>query len=255
METEIEVRGLGKKFKNDEQELEVMRGVDFKIGKGEFVSIVGQSGGGKSTLLRILAGLEKPTDGEVLVKGKRSEGVREDIMLIFQSYAIFPWKTVRDNVEFGLRIQKADAKTIEKKTAPLIEWIGLKGFENYYPVHISGGMKQRVAIARALAVDPEVLLMDEPFSALDYLTGEKMHDEILRVWKKFGCTMVMVTHSIEEALKLTNRVIVLGGKPARVVDDIAVNVAHPRSMHDAELRAIEARVRKAIEGNDGGSKE
>ncbi|MBI4399189.1 ABC transporter ATP-binding protein, partial [Candidatus Micrarchaeota archaeon] len=230
----------------------VMNNINFKVDDGEFVAFVGPSGCGKTTLLRIIAGLEKPSTGEILFNGTKITGLNSDISFIFQSYAIFPWKTVKENIEFGLRMKKIPKDEADKKTSSIIEWMGLKGFENYYPINISGGMKQRVAVARAMVTNPSVLLMDEPFSALDYLTAERMHAEIVQVWERFKCTLLLVTHNIKEAVYLADRVIVLSGKPSGIVADLKIRkLKRPRNTNSKEFITVEDKIRSIIRETEG----
>ncbi len=187
-----------------------LEGVSFSIAKGESCSVIGPSGCGKTTLLFILFGLLKPTEGEILINSK-------NIALILQDYGLFPWKTVYENVSLGLEIRGVKKEEQRKIVLPLLEKLGLKGFENHYPRQLSGGMQQRVAFARALALNPEVLLMDEPFSSLDALTREKLQNFLLKLWINNKVTMVLVTHSIEEAVFLGRKIVVLSQRPGRVL--------------------------------------
>ncbi|RLG58136.1 MAG: ABC transporter ATP-binding protein [Candidatus Hydrothermarchaeota archaeon] len=187
-----------------------LEGVSFSIAKGESCSVIGPSGCGKTTLLFILSGLLKPTEGEILINSK-------NIALILQDYGLFPWKTVYENVSLGLEIRGVKKEEQRKIVLPLLEKLGLKGFENHYPRQLSGGMQQRVAFARALALNPEVLLMDEPFSSLDALTREKLQNFLLKLWINNKVTMVLVTHSIEEAVFLGRKIVVLSQRPGRVL--------------------------------------
>ncbi len=193
-----------------------LKNVSFEVREGESCSIIGPSGCGKSTLLLIMAGLLKPTEGNVKINGKIVEKPMKDVSLILQDYGLFPWKTVYDNIALGLRIRGVD-KGKEKRTVnELIDKLGLKGFERHYPKQLSGGMKQRVAIARALAINPKILLMDEPFSSLDALTRENLQNFLLKLWNERRMTIVLVTHSIEEAVFLGRKIVVLTPRPGRV---------------------------------------
>ena len=187
-----------------------LEGVSFSIAKGESCSVIGPSGCGKTTLLFILSGLLKPTEGEILINSK-------NIALILQDYGLFPWKTVYENVSLGLEVRGVKKEEQRKIVLPLLEKLGLKGFENHYPRQLSGGMQQRVAFARALALNPEILLMDEPFSSLDALTREKLQNFLLKLWINNKVTMVLVTHSIEEAVFLGRKIVVLSQRPGRVL--------------------------------------
>jgi len=187
-----------------------LEGVSFSIAKGESCSVIGPSGCGKTTLLFILSGLLKPTEGEILINSK-------NIALILQDYGLFPWKTVYENVSLGLEVRGVKKEEQRKIVLPLLEKLGLKGFENHYPRQLSGGMQQRVAFARALALNPEILLMDEPFSSLDALTREKLQNFLLKLWTNNKVTMVLVTHSIEEAVFLGRKIVVLSQRPGKVL--------------------------------------
>ncbi|MEY8764628.1 MULTISPECIES: ABC transporter ATP-binding protein [Clostridium] len=201
---------------------------NLKVKKGEFITVVGPSGCGKSTFLDILAGLSKPTSGKVYIDGEPITGPALDRGIILQGYALFPWRTVEKNIEFGLEIKKIPKEERKKISEKFIELVGLKGFENRYPHELSGGMKQRVAIARALAYDPEVLLMDEPFAAVDAQTRESLQEELLNIWEKTNKTIVFITHSIEEAVFLADRVVVMATSPGRIKEIINVKLPRPR---------------------------
>lgn len=201
---------------------------NLKVRKGEFITVVGPSGCGKSTFLDILAGLSKPTSGNVYIDGKLITGPALDRGIILQGYALFPWRTVEKNIEFGLEIKKIPKEERKKISEKFIDLVGLKGFENRYPHELSGGMKQRVAIARALAYDPEVLLMDEPFAAVDAQTRESLQEELLNIWEKTNKTIVFITHSIEEAVFLADRVVIMATNPGRIKEIINVKLPRPR---------------------------
>jgi ABC-type nitrate/sulfonate/bicarbonate transport system ATPase subunit len=203
--------------------------IDLDIIDNDFVAIVGPSGCGKSTLLRIIAGLDRPTSGRVILDGRKVGGPGSDRGMVFQSYTLFPWLTVRDNIAFGLRERRV-SKTDRRKIADgFIRQVGLLGFENHWPKQLSGGMQQRTAIARALANDPRILLLDEPFGALDNQTRALMQEMLLSIWERDRKTVLFVTHDIEEAIFLASRVIVMGARPGRIKTEIAVNLPHPRS--------------------------
>jgi NitT/TauT family transport system ATP-binding protein len=230
----IEVRGVGKIYlvKNEAggppKRFVVLEDINLDVRGGEFLTLVGPSGCGKSTLLDLLAGLTPHTGGEIRIDGRVITGPAMDRGLVMQAYALFPWLSVRDNVEFGLvikRVPKADRRRIGAK---FLELVGLSDFANRYPHELSGGMKQRVAIARALAFDPEVLLMDEPFAALDAQTREGLQDELLDIWEKTGKTIVFVTHAIDEAVYLADRIAVMGTGPGRITSLVDVKLARPR---------------------------
>lgn len=236
-----------------EEEFLALEDFNLQIKKGEFITIVGPSGCGKSTFLDILAGLSKPTSGEIHIDGKLITGPDLDRGIILQGYALFPWLNVRQNIEFGLDIKgisKSDRKEISNK---FIKLVGLDKFENRYPHELSGGMKQRVAIARALAYDPEVLLMDEPFAAVDAQTRESLQEELLSIWEKTNKTIVFITHSIEEAIFLADRVVVMSSNPGRIEEIIEVNLKRPRNTVDIrsskEFNEKQNRIWQLLHGN------
>ncbi|MDR1313335.1 MAG: ABC transporter ATP-binding protein [Deltaproteobacteria bacterium] len=213
---------------------------------GEFVSIVGPSGCGKSTLLDILAGLSKATSGTIIIDGKKVIGPALDRGIVMQGYALFPWRTVRKNVEFGLEMKGLPAGERREISSRYIELVSLAGFEDRYPHELSGGMKQRVAIARALAYDPEVLLMDEPFAAVDAQTRETLQDELVRIWEKTGKTIIFVTHSIDEAILLAGRVVVMSPNPGRIRAVIGVELPRPRTNREMRASGAFAAVRQIV---------
>ena len=208
----ITVKGISKFF----GELKALDGVSFEVEDGETCAIIGPSGCGKSTLLLIMAGLLKPSEGEVLVDDRAVNSPLKNAALILQDFGLFPWKTVYDNVALGLKIRGFSRRAERERVTALLEKFGLKGFEKSYPKQLSGGMKQRVAIARAIAIEPQILLMDEPLSSLDALSREEMQNFLLNLWKETKTTMVLVTHSIEEALFLRRKIVVLTERPGRV---------------------------------------
>jgi ABC-type nitrate/sulfonate/bicarbonate transport system ATPase subunit len=233
----IEVRQVAKRFTEDEAGL-VLDEIDLTIRDNEFVTLVGRSGCGKTTLLNVVAGLVAPSSGEVLVDGRPVTGPGGGKGMVFQQHALFPWLTAAGNIEFGCKSRGVPARARRAVAAQLIELVGLRGSEDKYPIELSGGMQQRVAIARALALDPEILLMDEPFGALDELTRIEMQDELLRVWSTRKKTVVFVTHSIWEALVLSDRIVVLGGRPGRIRRELAVEVERPRERTNPRLIAL-----------------
>ena len=203
--------------------------MSLEIGEGEFLSIVGPSGCGKSTLLRIIAGLVPPTGGAVRIAGREVAGPRRDIGMVFQDAVLLPWRTVQKNVLVPAEVIGIDAGTARRRAAELLDLVGLGGFADKYPMELSGGMRQRVAIARALMHDPAILLMDEPFGALDAMTREAMNSELLRVWQASRKTVVLVTHSIDEAVFLADRVVVMSPRPGSVREVLDVKVGRPRT--------------------------
>ena len=203
--------------------------VSFQVGQGEFVCLVGPSGCGKSTLLRVLSGLLSPTSGQAYLRGEPFSGPCGDIGIVFQKANLMPWRTVSQNITLPLKIQGLDAALARRRVADLIRLVGLEGFEQNHPRELSGGMAQRVAIARALIHDPEILLLDEPFGSLDALTRERMNLELLRIWQVRHKTVVMVTHNIQEAIFLADRVMVMTARPGQVTVDLPVTLPRPRS--------------------------
>jgi len=218
------------KRKSDDKptEFQAIKQLDLTVNKGEFLAIVGPSGCGKSTFLDMIAGLAKPSSGEIFIDNKLITGPALDRGIVLQGYALFPWRTVRKNVEFGLEVKKVPQKQRAEISQKYIELVGLHNFEDRYPHELSGGMKQRVAIARALAYDPEVLLMDEPFAAVDAQTREVLQEELLRIWEKTKKTIVFVTHGIDEAVFLADRVAVMSTNPGRIKEIVSINLSRPR---------------------------
>jgi NitT/TauT family transport system ATP-binding protein len=237
-------------FPNHNGGLRALERVSFEVGPQEFMCIVGPSGCGKSTLLRLLAGLLAPTEGRVIFEGESLSGPRRRIGFVFQKANLMPWRTTLANVMLPLELQGVEVAEARRRAQELIELVGLSGFEHSLPRDLSGGMEQRVAIARALSHNPDVLLLDEPFGALDALTRERMGVELLRIWEARKKTVVMVTHSIPEALLLADRVLALGPRPGRVRLALEVALPRPRQMemeYSPEFGALAAQVRRAIE--------
>jgi NitT/TauT family transport system ATP-binding protein len=226
----LEVRALSKRYAVDDGEILALADIDVQIAEGEFVCLLGPSGCGKSTLLKIVAGLIEPSEGDIRIAGRAVVGPGPDRAVVFQDYALFPWMTVADNVEFGLAARGTPPDRRRSISTELLRAVGLTDFAAKYPHHLSGGMKQRVSIARALAVDPVLLLMDEPFGALDAQTRFVMQRELLRVWRAYRKTVLFVTHSIEEALYLGDRVLVMTARPGRIKAEIAVAHERPRDI-------------------------
>jgi NitT/TauT family transport system ATP-binding protein len=219
---------IKQKNENQPTEFEAIKQLNLTVKEGEFLVIVGPSGCGKSTFLDMIAGLAHPSSGEIFIDGKLITGPALDRGIVLQGYALFPWRTVRKNVEFGLEIKKTPSKERPAISQKYIDLVGLTGFEERYPHELSGGMKQRVAIARALAYDPEVLLMDEPFAAVDAQTREVLQEELLRIWEKTQKTIVFVTHSIDEAIFLGDRVAVMATNPGTIKEIVEINLQRPR---------------------------
>lgn len=225
----LEVRNLGKRFASPQGEHVALNNVSFTTHRREFVCVIGPSGCGKSTLIRILAGLETQTSGEVCVNGKAVDGPGADRGMVFQGYTLFPWLTVKKNVMFGLRMNGQGAAEAEREALQWLDLVGLEKFANAYPHQLSGGMKQRVAIARALANRPRILLMDEPFGALDAQTRAKMQAHLLDIWRNVDITILFITHDLDEAIFLADRILVLKAHPGEVQELIEVPVPRPRS--------------------------
>ncbi len=241
-ETILDLQGVGKRFRSaDGHQRTVLEGVDVQLQRGEIVALLGASGSGKSTLLRIMAGLIPADAGTVLYRGKPLYGPARGIGMVFQSFALFPWLTVRQNVELGLEAQGMAAALRAPRAAAAIDLIGLGGFEGALPRELSGGMRQRVGIARALVTEPDVLLMDEAFSALDVLTGERLRDDILALWQGGSMptqAMLVVSHNIEEAVLMADRLLIFASDPGRVQHELPVTMARPRDADSPEVRAL-----------------
>lgn len=225
----LEVSGLTKRFETPRGSVTALQDVSFSVHKRELMCVIGPSGCGKSTLVRILAGLETSTSGDVRVYGKNVHGPGPDRGMVFQGYTLFPWLSVKENVMFGPRMAGTSGFTAEKEAREWIDLVGLSKFENAYPHQLSGGMKQRVAIARALANQPRVLFMDEPFGALDAQTRCQMQSYLLDIWKSVDITIVFITHDLDEAVFLSDRILVLDANPGRVHEIVEVPVPRPRS--------------------------
>lgn len=226
----ISVRNVGVKFQSrDGLENQVLQGVDFDVQPGEFVSIVGQSGSGKTTLLKTISGLQEATEGEVLIKDKPIASQLEGIAMVFQGPVLLPWRNNLNNVLLPLEFRHKRDKASEQRAIELLEMAGLAGQESRYSYELSGGMQQRVAICRALVSNPELLLMDEPFGALDAMTRDTMNFELQKIWMREKCSVLFVTHSISEAVWLGDRVIIVGDRPGHIVADIKIDIPRPRA--------------------------
>lgn len=250
----LEIDGVGKSFTGAAGDsLRVLENIELTIRSGEFVALLGRSGSGKSTLLRTIAGLIAPTTGQVRYRGKQLEGANPGAALVFQSFALMPWLTVQDNVELGLAARGVAPAERAKRALEAIDVIGLDGFESAYPKELSGGMRQRVGFARALVLEPDLLLMDEPFSALDVLTAENLRTELVNLWETDGFptkAVCIVTHNIEEAVLLADRVVVLGANPGRIIADIPVTSARPRDRHAPGFEALVDEIYGLLTGRD-----
>lgn len=227
MEPHVELENVSK-FYETRDRTHALHEVSFGIDAGEFVTIVGPSGCGKSTLLKIIAGLDNPTSGEVRFQGSPVRGPHDKISMVFQSFGLFPWRTVLENVEYGLEMRKTPKTERRALSREYLDMVGLAGYEHMYPKQLSGGMKQRVGIARALAVQPEVVLMDEAFSAIDEVTADVLREEVTDLHKKTGKTFVLVTHNLSEAIELADKVVVLSSRPAKVKKILPISLERPR---------------------------
>ena len=238
--TKLHIHNVSKIYRTDGHEVLAIDEIDLKIRNKEFATLLGPSGCGKSTLLRIVAGLIKPTRGVVRLEGKVITRPGQDRGMVFQSYTLFPWLTVKDNIQFGLRVAGMPKARQEQIAQEFVEKVGLKGFEKTYPKGLSGGMKQRVAIARALANNPAILLLDEPFGALDAQTRSLMQELLTQVWEELHKTILFVTHDVEEAIFLSDRVFVMTARPGQIKAEIDIPLERPRSY---EVKATEAFLR------------
>ncbi len=238
----LEIRSLNKLFLSDGKEMEALHDINLSIKENEFVCFIGPSGCGKTTLLRIIAGLEDPTSGGVYLHGELIKGPGPERGMVFQEYSLFPWRTVLDNVAFGLELKGVPKETRQEKARQYLKMVGLVRFEERYPHELSGGMKQRVAIARALVNDPSAILMDEPFGALDAQTRNIMQSELLRIWEEEKKTVVFVTHSVDEAIYLADRIVIMSARPGRIKDIIDIDILRPRSRTSAEVNSIRDRI-------------
>lgn len=243
----LEIKNLVKQFPKEEGNLVAIENFDLDVTEGEFVCILGPSGCGKTTLLRMISGLDKPSSGIMKLNGNNITSTGSDRGMVFQEFALFPWRTVRRNIEFGLELRNVPAAERHKISDRYIELVGLKGFENSHPYELSGGMKQRVGIARALANDPSILLMDEPFGALDAQTRNQMQKELLRIWKETKKTVVFITHSVDEAVFLADRVVVMTTRPSKVKEIFQIKLVRPRDRADPEFLALRKRILAELE--------
>jgi ABC-type nitrate/sulfonate/bicarbonate transport system ATPase subunit len=248
MSSTIEVRGISKAFHGRGRVVRALEGVSLSVGENEFITVVGPSGCGKTTLLRIMAGLLNSDEGEVLVNGQAVRGPGPERSMVFQSFALLPWVSVLDNVAFGLELRGVGKGEREGKAREFLDMVGLKGFERAMPFELSGGMQQRVGLARALAVEPQILLMDEPFSAVDEQTRRLLQEELLRIWESRRITVIFVTHSIDEAIMMGDRAVLMSARPGRIKEVISVPLGRPRSEYIAspegaqQLAATSARL-------------
>jgi NitT/TauT family transport system ATP-binding protein len=254
----LSIRGLSKSFRKGGTTIEALRNLSVDIGEGEFVAIVGASGCGKTTMLRLVDGLSEPTSGAVLVDGTPLQNPGEQLAFVFQQDGLMPWRTVMANAIFGPELQRRDMQQSASVAQRFLRLVGLKQFPDHYPHELSGGMRQRVNLARALTVGADILLMDEPFAALDAQTREIMQAELLRIWSETRKTVLLVTHQIDEAVFLADRVLIFTSRPGRLKDEVAINLPRPRDLSvkrtaeftqytDYIWRAIEEEVRNSID--------
>ncbi|KAA0572982.1 ABC transporter ATP-binding protein [Azospirillum sp. B21] len=243
---QIQVRGVEKTFSVGPQKIVALQNIDLDIRKGEFVCLLGPSGCGKSTLLNAVAGFQPPTKGTVTVDGRTITEPGPDRGMVFQEYALFPWMTVAQNVAFGLEIKGMSKAEIAERVEWLLQKLHLQDFRNRFPKDLSGGMRQRVAIARVLALDSPILLMDEPFGALDALTRRTLQDELLRIWEEVGKTILFVTHSIEESIYLADRIIVMTYRPGTIKRDVIVDMPRPRDGSAPEFNRLKRELSQMV---------
>ncbi|HEX7224475.1 MAG TPA: ABC transporter ATP-binding protein [Candidatus Limnocylindria bacterium] len=252
----VRVSGVDKRFESGGRSVSALSGIDLEIGKGEFVSLIGPSGCGKSTLLRLIGDLTQPSTGTVEVNGKAAHAARlgREYGMVFQAPVLFEWRSVEDNVKLPLELLGMERAEREERARQMLELVELGDFARHHPYQLSGGMQQRVAIARALALQPAILLMDEPFGALDEMTRERMNTEVLRIWEQTGTTIVFVTHSIPEAVFLSTRVVVMSARPGRITRVVDVPLTHPRTDDTREEPAyfrVVTEVREALRAGGG----
>ena len=243
---QIHIAKVQKTYRTPGGNVHALKDIDLDIYPGEFVSFLGPSGCGKSTLLNAIGGFSLPTGGTLQVNGKSVSAPGPDRGMVFQEYALFPWMTVADNIRFGMEIQKKPPAEIDRKTDELLETLQLKEFRGRFPKDLSGGMRQRVAIARVLALDPPIMLMDEPFGALDALTRRTMQDELVRIWGQFKKTICFVTHGIEESIYLSDRVVVLTYRPGTVKAVVDINLPRPRDTASPEFNALKVSIGQMV---------
>jgi NitT/TauT family transport system ATP-binding protein len=238
----LEIKGLTKSFSVKGKTFEALHDVNLSVGDKEFMCLLGPSGCGKTTLLRIMAGLERPTSGAVLLDGEPIEGPGPQRGMVFQEYSLFPWRTILDNVAFGLELKGVSKDERYEKARKYLKAVGLEEFENSYPHELSGGMKQRVAIVRSLVNNPKALFMDEPFGALDAQTRNVMQAELLRIWQEQQKTVVFVTHSVDEAIYLADRVVIMSARPGQICEILDIEVPRPRVRTSSEVNRYRQRI-------------
>ena len=249
LDTVVSARAITKTF--GKGGITALQDIELEVGRGEFISLIGPSGCGKSTLLRVIGDLVDPTSGEILVNGKPAHRARldRDYGIVFQAAVLYDWRSVAKNISLPLELLKWSRAKRAERVQEMLELVELEGFEKHYPWQLSGGMQQRVAIARALSFSPALLLMDEPFGALDEMTRERLNDELLRIWAETGSTVIFVTHSITEAVYLSTRVVVMSARPGRITNVIPIDLAQPRAVEtreDARFFELVTEVREAL---------
>ncbi len=243
----LSISNLNKSFPKDEEMLVAVDKFNLDVRNGEFICILGPSGCGKTTILRIVAGLEAPTSGSITVSGKTIKGPGSDRGMVFQEFGLFPWRSVQKNIEFGLEVKGIPSEERAGISQKYVDLVGLKGFEKSHPKELSGGMKQRVGIARALANDPAVLLMDEPFGALDAQTRNQMQAELLRIWSETRKTVIFVTHSVDEAVFLADRIVVMTARPGTIKEIYDIDLPRPRDRANPEFIALRRTILDELE--------
>ncbi len=244
--SKLKIENLSKKFRVNGDLLQVLDSISFNVQNREFLTIVGPSGCGKTTLIRLIAGLDKPTSGKIIFNGETIKNPSKNIGYVPQEFSLYPWKTVKKNISLGMKLHGIKRAEIELKTKELIDLIGLKGFENYYPKDISGGMKQKVAIARALAINQTLLLLDEPLISIDAQNRNKLQEDLIEIWQKSKRTVIFVTHNIDEAVYLSDHIVILGALPASVKDIVSISLERPRNRTDKEFNSIRKQILKIL---------
>ncbi len=246
MKSDIRIEHVSKEYESSGRKLKAVDDVSFEIKDSEFICIVGPSGCGKSTLLRMIAGLEPVSSGEILMGDKKVTSPSPEIGFVFQEYTLFPWRTVEKNVEFGLELKKLPQAERTQIASKYLDMVGLSKFKDSYPHQLSGGMRQRTAIARTLAVNPEILLMDEPFGALDAQTRNILQEQLLDIWHQEKKKVLFVTHNVDEAVFLSDRVIVMTARPGRIKDIIDINIPRPRIRTETEVNKVRTTILKSL---------
>jgi len=236
------IDNISKSFPVNGKSLEVLKSISFDVEETEFLTIVGPSGCGKTTLIRIIAGLEKPDSGTLMLNGARIKGPSSKIGYVPQQFSLFPWKTVRDNIKFGLQLKGVKKEERDQKIEQLLDLIKLKEFEKFFPKDLSGGMKQKVAIARALAINQEILLLDEPLISIDAQNRNKLQNDLLEIWRKSKRTILFITHNIDEAVYLSDKIIVLSPLPATIIDSFIIPFKRPRNRTSPEFNEIRQKI-------------